>query len=161
MERRRFIRGAGLALVSASVLSNPVAAGPTDGDRPNDNVPHQRVHPFSTRADPIVVPAGTWLDHKVGWVDNSKEKVERFLEVVDFDAWIDGEHVTDEWGPIQEEDGRLFTWWNYSTPPKSPGNYTFRTRFEFTADLDERWQEGDVVDLTGHYRVEAGGHGGP
>lgn len=150
-----------MALGAAALAAGAHAAGPGGRDPPSENTPSAEVHPFPT-GDPQQISTGEWVVHRVGWVAPSRAAIEDFRAKVELQAWVDGEPVGDDsnWGDPYQEDGDWYVMWRYATPPKSPGVYTFRARFEFTEALNDGSREpGDVDDITGTYEVSGGGEG--
>jgi hypothetical protein len=103
---------------------------------PHPEVSFTRVGPFPFQ-EPQKVPTGDWIQHVFGWLpepidDNSKERVEEFIEKSELEVWIGGELVEDPkqyYVPFpRPSDGLWIAVWAYSVPPKSPGTYAFKFR---------------------------------
>ena len=167
MHRRAFIRTTGAILGTSALVSSTTGAR-REGYLPNGKVSHSIVTPFPN--DDRTVPAGDWLVHRVGWVDEgetAREDIDHFLQAVDLDAWIDGERVGDEarfWREPYvvsegENAGQWAIWWKYATPPKGVGEHSFRVVFTFEED-HEGLPAGSEFPLDGGYVVEPR-QGGP
>lgn len=167
MERRRFLTRSGLALTATALAATPGAAR-GDGDPPNDRIDPVVVGPFLDKT----VPAGTWLTHRVGWIDvhdpPKRTYIEQYLESLDFVGYtIDGEPVENPdayWDePVLKTSG---TWegyytvfWNYTTPPVEPGVHEVAWTFEFTEPVDDgrNVHSGGPYTVAGEFDVVAGG----
>lgn len=163
MQRRRFTQLVGSGIASLSVVST-VSARKT-GELPNDRVERTKVNPWPSKDDPEHIDPGNWITHYIGWVDDSREAVQEFLDTVEYTALIDGEEINNPdqyWGPIVQEtnDGETnwYSWWEYSTPPKTPGLHSFATEFHYTSELGEPGdqgykEEGQTDYLKGYYEI--------
>lgn len=118
MRRRQLARIIGAGSAGLGLTSTVSARG--EGELPNDHVDTVRIHPFANdKEDPITVPAGTWLEHSIGWIDTgeqNKSDVQTFLDSVEYAAWIDGEEIENPeqyWGDIywDAENERWTVWW--------------------------------------------------
>lgn len=165
MRRRQFARLVGGSIAGAGLLGHVSAR--EAGDTPNDNVSDKRITPFSSEDDPDEVSTGTWISHALGWVDkeggdSTKADVERFIDVVEVSATIDGEEIEDTeeyWGDVHYDDDyeAYIGWWEYSTPPKSPGTYEFTIEFYYPDGFYDSGNEvrepGRRDSFTGYYEV--------
>lgn len=172
MRRRQFARTVGASIVGVGLASTVSAR--EEGELPNGQVEFTRVHPFAPEDEPVSVPAGDWIKHTVGWVDDGeqrREDVEAYLDAVEITVWIDGEETENPdqyWGDIvyqdrteddEESEYKYYVWWEYYTPPKEPGSHTFTIEFSFPDGLDagdSQRPEGFTNTLEGHYEVQAG-----
>lgn len=171
MFRRQVLKQSGVMLAGVLALSGS-ASGREDGELPNDEVAVTNVSVFRGEENPEEVPAGSWLNHIVGWVDaegdgiedaaheSTEEDVERWLDAVKFSAWIDGDSIPDadqRWSdPFETDEGTWATLWEYHTPPKSIGVHTFRTAWYYPngfTDGPYEIAEGARFELTGYYKV--------
>lgn len=156
MRRRQMLANTGAVLLGTGVFATVTTA--SEGSRrlpPNENTPSTMVRPFGSLDQEVAT--GDWIQHRLGWVAETKELIEDTVDSITVEAWIDGEYVDDfdsYRGDIIEEDGDWFTFWRYTTPPKSPGEYEFRIRVEFIDQpISEDWEKGDVVNSAGTYTV--------
>jgi len=170
MRRRQFVSlvGAGLATVG---LTGTVSADP-GRTPPNENVDNSEVYPFpwvAPKDDPKQIDTGEWITHAHAWIDptkdeSGKEDVQRWLDAVEQTVWIDGEEVENPdqyWSDVQynEEEDAYFTRWKKSTPPKSPGLYSFTLENYYPdgyEDDTESREPGTRNKFTGYYEVVSG-----
>lgn len=159
VNRRTFLRRAGVAAAGGAVTTGTAAAR-RGGDAPSDRVETADVSIFSDPDDPVAVAAGSWVNHRFGWVDaygeSSKADLERYLDAVDLTVRIDGEEIDDParyWGEFERNDeGNWIVWWSYVTPPKSPDLYEFEVVFAYP----DGYTDGDLVIEPGYERAWAG-----
>lgn len=167
MRRRTFAKALGAGIAGLGFTSTVSARD--EGELPNDHVEYTRVHPFALdESDPITVPAGNWVQHYIGWVDDGEQRrsdVQAFLDAVEYSAWIDGEEIENPdqyWGEIHQEYDeendvyKWFVWWKYSTPPKEPGLHTYTSEFYFPDGLDagdSQRDPGHRTRLKSYYEV--------
>lgn len=150
------------------------------GESPSDKVDTTDVHPLNPNpSEPINVPKGNWVNHYIGWVDHEgagseKEDVERWLDAVEMEVFIDGEEIENPdqyWGDVNYSDEKegYVVWWEYQSPPKPPGLYDYTVVYNYPdgfedpgpkedEDLDERDNELVIPEnttkvLTSYYRV--------
>lgn len=165
MRRRQFARMVGAGIAGLGITSSVSARG--DGELPNEKVSTTRVNPLMQ--SPVPVDAGDWVTHYIGWLDGEggdieKEDVERWLDVVEMRVWIDGtelQDVDDYWGEIyyDEQYESYVVFWEYSTPPKSPGTYSFTIEFSYPDgfyDGGEVRPPGTVNRFSCNYKVSPG-----
>ncbi|WP_148263711.1 hypothetical protein [Halopiger xanaduensis] len=171
MERRQVVQmlGSGIAALG---FSSTVSAR-SDGEAPNGNVETADVNIFSPKNDPVEVSSGTWVNHYWGWVDadyggdSTEDGIEAFLDAAEITVRIDGDEISDPdqyWGePEQNDEDQWVVWWEYVTPPKGPGLYTFTLESYFPDGLKVN---GEVVrepgtrnEFTGYYEVTGGSDG--
>ena len=177
MRRREFARTIGAGIATLGISSSVTAR--SEGELPNGNVPVETVSIFSSEEDPRIVSAGSWLNHRWGWVDaeggdSTYEDVKNWRDATEHTILIDGEEIeTPEqyWGDIyQNDDGSWIVLWEYYTPPKEPGVYTFTVKTRYTEDFEDTDTDPDTRDadreagetefaLTGYYRVVGGKRG--
>ena len=150
------LKGAGVALAGSAFASGASADSEnnTEGDLPNKKVPYTYVYPFVNV--PQEKEAGRWIVHRTGWIGipplkrhregetyvSTYDEVSRFVESINTRAWIDGEEIENAdqyWREPEKHDGNWIVYWDYATPPKPPGEYTFKTAIEFeeTYVIDE------------------------
>jgi hypothetical protein len=167
--RRRTILKQSAGVLAASALFAGVSAGREEGEAPNDSVDTASVHPLAD--EPLEVRTGQWIEHSVGWVDregeeSTREDVERWFDKTRIEVFIGGEKIEDPeryWTDIQydEEADEWGVAWRYTTPPKSPGLYTFKVNWIY----EETFEDGDwktepgTYPTTGKYRVVPGKNG--
>lgn len=167
MRRRQFGYTIGGGIVALGL--SPLASARQEGELPNGRVENTVVAGFTdTKEEAHTVPTGNWITHRVGWylpVDaygkSTKSGIKKFLDTVEFSAWIDGEKINNAmqyWGDPVEIDDEWYTYWRYSTPPKKPGYHTFKTVWEFPegyeyGDLQPR-DPGDRDEHDIYYEVE-------
>ncbi|WP_267642449.1 hypothetical protein [Haloarchaeobius amylolyticus] len=156
MDRRRFLKRSGVALASTTLAATPVAAA-GDGDAPNDQVETTLVSPVG---DDFTVPAGSWVDHRLGWVDrhepSKRAYIEEYLEKLNFISYtIDGEPVEnpdDYWNePYVNENDYWTIYWEYTTPPVDPGVHEVAWTIEYEEPIDD----GDRVFSGGPYTLSS------
>ena len=156
MFRRQVLKKGGVAAISTvTISSGVVSAKDRSRNPPGDNVPSAKVSAFGI--DEVQeVSTGEWIIHRIGWVSPTEEEVSEALEKMEIQAWLDGEEITDAgsyWGEPFETDDGYQAEWQYTTPPRSPGEYEITVRIEFIEDFSERWGEGDSIETTGEYNV--------
>ena len=163
MRRRQFARMIGAGIAGMGLTSTVSARG--EGELPNEHVDTVRVHPFANdEENPITVPAGTWLEHSIGWIDTgeqNKSDIQAFLDAVEYTAWIDGEEIEKPeqyWGEIHWDNDMQgwVVWWKYHTPPKKPGLYTYTSELAFPDGLNVEPNPrppGTVIRLKSYYEV--------
>lgn len=175
MKRRDFVtRASGIAL--GSVLASGTVAGRDGGSSPNGNVRTETVSIFAPEDDPRQVSTGSWISHSWGWFDgeggdSTREDLERWLDAVELTVLIDGEEVENPDQYLGEiflnDDGKYQIDWEYVTPPKSPGRYTFTVEYYYPdgfEDVSDEDEEGPDIEhppgfrqaWTGHYEVTGG-----
>lgn len=172
MRRRTFAKSIGAGIAGLGLTSTVSAR--SEGELPNENVEFTNVHPFAPAEDPVTVPAGDWIRHIVGWVDDGEQRrvdVEAYLDAVEMRVWIDGDEIENPdqyWGDIVYQDRtaedeepayKYFVWWTYDTPPKDPGSHTFTVEFAFPDGLDAGESTRPVGfsrTFEGHYEVRPG-----
>ena len=157
MFRRQVLKKGGIAAIGAVTLSSGVvSANNRSRNPPNDNVPSAEVSAFGF--DEVQdVSTGEWIVHRIGWISPTEDAVHEALEKMEIRAWLDGEEITDAdsyWGDTFVNDDDIYqAEWQYTTPPRSPGEYKITIRIEFTEDYSEDWSEGDYIVTTGDYKV--------
>lgn len=165
MRRRDLLKKSAGAL-AASALFTGVSAARDEGEAPNENVGSALVHPLTN--EPLEVGAGQWITHRFGWVDAEGEEsteadVQRWFNKTHVEVFIDGEEIENPeqyWGDIfyAEDQGQWKVMWEYTTPPKSPGLYSFKVNWvyeETFEDGDRTWEEGTYTTKS-EYRVVPG-----
>jgi len=168
MRRRQFVSLVGAGLATTAFAGT--VSGRSRREPPSDQIDNASVHPLGVpKSDPIQVSTGEWITHYIGWVDKeggdeAKEDVQRWLDSVEMSAWVDGEEVEDVdqyWGDIEweEEEETFAVWWKYSTPPKSPGLYTFTIEMYYPDGYEDgefEIEAGERKEFTSYYEVTSG-----
>lgn len=135
------------------------ARGP--GGKPNGNVDSTEVSVFSTEDDPVQVARGDWVKHRIGWLADTEEDVQTWLDTVEKTFYIDGEEVEDTeqyFGEIEPYgEGNAVVQWEYYEPPKSPGLHTFTVEFYYPEGYDgglgNPRDPGTRNEYTGYYEI--------
>lgn len=178
MDRRSVLKGAGAALIGSAAATGAVSAEKNNGEGylPNRKVPYTYVYPFVDF--PQEKLAGRWIIHRIGWIAvpveelqrdgetyvSTYDEVERYKESVTVRAWIDGEEIAEAdqyWRePVKINDTDWVVYWDYATPPKAPGEYTFELTIEYeeTYEINEEElaitrEEGTKVTHSATYSI--------
>lgn len=162
MIRRRFLETAGTVTLGGLFASGTVSAT-EGGSKPNGNVDVDEVSVFSTEGEPTDVDAGDWIEHRIGWIADTEADVQRWLDTVEPTMTIDGEEVENVFRyfgdiePAGEENEDAVVWWEYYTPPKTPGMHTFSAEFyypeRYDGGLGSPREAGTRNTFTGYYAV--------
>lgn len=175
MNRRNILKRAGAVALGGFLATGNVSSRGQDSS-PNGKVETEEVSIFAPEDDPKQVSAGSWLNHRWGWIDlgggdSTREDIERWFDAVELTISIDGEEVSNHeqyWGEIQQnENGKYVVWWEYVTHPKAVGDHTFTVEFYYPDGYEDLSEDGDAQyeeDLppgtrhtfTGHYEVTGG-----